>query len=241
MKALEFENIEYTYKGGTYALKGVNLSVEEGEFVAVLGRNGSGKSTLARLADYLLRVDEGEDEENVSDKANEEASDKKTIEDPFGEGGREVRQNSGFVRVFGMTAEEFEREESRRIEEGKNPRDRMDGIAYVRSHVGIVFQNPDNQTVTSIVEDDVAFGPENMGVPREEIEKRVTEALDAVGMLEYRDRMISSLSGGQKQRVAIAGVLALRPRIMIFDESTAMLDPKGRREIMSVVRKLNRE
>ena len=111
----------------------------------------------------------------------------------------------------------------------------------IRKSAGMVFQNPDNQTVASIVEDDVAFGPENIGVPREEIGKRIDFALDAVGMQEFRHSTPAKLSGGQKQRIAIAGVLALMPKIMILDESTAMLDPKGRREVMAVIKKLNRE
>ncbi len=111
----------------------------------------------------------------------------------------------------------------------------------VRKQVGVVFQNPDNQTVASIVEDDVAFGAENVGAPREEIARRIDFALSAVGMSEYRHATVSRLSGGQKQRVAIAGVLALKPKIMILDESTAMLDPRGRKEIVDVVLRLNRE
>ena len=111
----------------------------------------------------------------------------------------------------------------------------------IRKQVGIVFQNPDNQTVASIVEDDVAFGPENIGLDREEIGERITFALDAVGMQTHRHGTPTRLSGGQKQRIAIAGVLALKPRVMILDESTAMLDPRGRKEVMEVVRKLNRE
>lgn len=111
----------------------------------------------------------------------------------------------------------------------------------IRKRCGIVFQNPDNQAVATIVEDDVAFGPENVGVSREEIGKRIEFALDATGTREFRDRQTATLSGGQKQRVAIAGVLALRPEILILDESTSMLDPKGREEVMSVVRKLNEE
>ena len=111
----------------------------------------------------------------------------------------------------------------------------------IRKSAGMVFQNPDNQTVASVVEDDVAFGPENIGVPREEIGKRIDFALDAVGMQAFRQATPSRLSGGQKQRIAIAGVLAIRPKIMILDESTAMLDPRGRREVMEVVRRLNRE
>ncbi len=111
----------------------------------------------------------------------------------------------------------------------------------IRKNVGIVFQNPDNQTVASIVEDDVAFGAENIGLPREEIGERIAFALKAVGMEQYRNATVSRLSGGQKQRIAIAGVLALKPEIMILDESTAMLDPRGRREIVDVVKKLNEE
>ena len=109
----------------------------------------------------------------------------------------------------------------------------------IRRKAGMVFQNPDNQTVATIIEDDVAFGPENIGLPREEIIERVNYALEAVGMNEFRTRTASKLSGGQKQRVAIAGVLAMRPDILILDEATSMLDPKGRREVMDIARKLN--
>ena len=111
----------------------------------------------------------------------------------------------------------------------------------VRKRVGVVFQNPDNQLVASIVEDDVAFGPENLGIDREEIKQRIDFALTAVGMQEFRKSTPTRLSGGQKQRIAIAGVLALKPDVLILDESTAMLDPKGRREVLSVVKKLNKE
>ena len=111
----------------------------------------------------------------------------------------------------------------------------------VRKRVGVVFQNPDNQLVASIVEDDVAFGPENLGVPRKEIAERIDFALSAVGMQEFRKSTPSRLSGGQKQRIAIAGVLALKPDVLILDESTAMLDPKGRKEVLSVVKQLNKE
>ena len=111
----------------------------------------------------------------------------------------------------------------------------------IRRNAGMVFQNPDNQTVASVVEDDVAFGPENIGVPREEIGRRIDFALDAVGMQAFRRATPARLSGGQKQRIAIAGVLAIMPKILILDESTAMLDPKGRREVMDVVKRLNRE
>ena len=114
-----------------------------------------------------------------------------------------------------------------------------DTIFEIRKKVGIVFQNPDNQAVATIVEDDVAFGPENLGFPREEIVTRVNEALEAVDMEKHRESTFSKLSGGQKQRVAIAGVLAMRPDVIILDEATSMLDPKGRRKIMSIVKKLN--
>jgi energy-coupling factor transport system ATP-binding protein len=114
-------------------------------------------------------------------------------------------------------------------------------IFEVRKRVGVVFQNPDNQLVASIVEDDVAFGPENLGIAREEIKERIDFALDAVGMQEFRKSTPTRLSGGQKQRIAIAGVLALKPDVLILDESTAMLDPKGRKEVLSVVKKLNKE
>lgn len=134
---------------------------------------------------------------------------------------RLLKPKEGRVFVFGMEGEENEKE--------------------IRKAVGIVFQNPDNQTVASIIEDDVAFGPENLGLPREEIGKRIDFALEAVGMEKFRHATPSRLSGGQKQRIAIAGVLALRPKVLILDESTAMLDPCGRREIMEVVRRLNKE
>ena len=111
----------------------------------------------------------------------------------------------------------------------------------VRKRVGVVFQNPDNQLVASIVEDDVAFGPENLGIAREEIKERIDFALNAVGMEQFRKSTPTRLSGGQKQRIAIAGVLALKPDVLILDESTAMLDPKGRKEVLSVVKKLNKE
>lgn len=123
---------------------------------------------------------------------------------------------------------------------GFDPSDK-DGLNAVRTHVGVVFQNPDNQTVASIVEDDVAFGPENLGLEREEIGRRITWALEAVGMGEFRNSTPARLSGGQKQRIAVAGVLAIKPDVLILDESTAMLDPQGRREVISVAERLNRE
>ena len=189
MKAVSFENVKFSYReeDGEFAVNGVTLSVEEGEFVAVLGRNGSGKSTLAKMINALLVPTEGT------------------------------------VTVFGLDTSE------------------QKNTFEIRKSAGMVFQNPDNQTVASIVEDDVAFGPENIGVPREEIGKRIDFALDAVGMQAFGQATPSRLSGGQKQRIAIAGVLAVMPKIMILDESTAMLDPKGRREVMDVVKRLNKE
>lgn len=189
MEAVKFENVKFSYREeeDEFAVNGVTLSIEEGQFVAVLGRNGSGKSTLAKMINALLVPTEGS------------------------------------VTVFGLDA--------------SDPKNTFE----IRKSAGMVFQNPDNQTVASIVEDDVAFGPENIGVPREEIGKRIDFALDAVGMQAFRHATPSRLSGGQKQRIAIAGVLAVMPKIMILDESTAMLDPKGRREVMDVIKKLNKD
>ena len=200
MEAIKFDKVYFSYddeeKDGedtlfstkdNFALHGVDLTVEEGEFVAILGHNGSGKSTLARLTNGLLSPTSGE------------------------------------ITVFGMDATD------------------ENYLFDIRKQVGIVFQNPDNQTVASIVEDDIAFGPENIGVEREEIGKRIDFALSAVGMEKFRHATPARLSGGQKQRIAIAGVLALKPRVMILDESTAMLDPRGRKEVMDVVLRLNRE
>ena len=197
MEAIKFEKVHFSYQAdendevfstdATFSLDGLDFSVQEGEFVAVLGHNGSGKSTLARLANGLLEP------------------------------------TCGKITVLGYDAGD-----------SKN-------LFEIRKRVGIVFQNPDNQTVASIVEDDIAFGPENIGVPREEIGARIDFALLAVGMEKYRNATTSRLSGGQKQRIAIAGVLALKPRVMILDESTAMLDPRGRKEVMEVVQKLNKE
>ncbi len=199
MTAVKFEKVHFSYttddpqdddvfaEDTAFSLDGLDLSVEEGEFVAVLGHNGSGKSTLARLTNGLLSPSEGE------------------------------------ITVFGLDA--------------KNPKN----LFAIRKQVGIVFQNPDNQMVASIVEDDVAFGPENVGMERKEIGDRIAFALDAVAMSEFRGSTPSRLSGGQKQRIALAGVLALKPRVMILDEATAMLDPRGRKEVMDVVLRLNRE
>lgn len=191
MEIIKVENVSYRYKSydskPVDALKNVSFSVNEGEFLALVGANGSGKSTLAKHLNGLLLP------------------------------------RSGNVFVF-----------------GHNTKDDKD-IYEIRKNVGVVFQNPDNQMVASIVEDDVAFGPENLGVPREEIGRRITDALTAVNMLEYRRATPHNMSGGQKQRIAIAGILAMKPRVIVFDESTSMLDPAGRRDVMNVVKKLNKE
>lgn len=190
MSIIELQNVGYTYQQTeieTVALRDVNLTVEQGEFVALLGRNGSGKSTLAKLLNGLLLP------------------------------------TNGNVLVKGMNTKS------------------QDDLYKIRCSVAMVFQNPDNQMIASIVEDDIAFGPENLGVPREEIEERVTWALNAVGMTHARHDTPFKMSGGQKQRIAIAAVLAMKPEVLVLDESTAMLDPVGRREIMDVLHKLNRE
>lgn len=192
MKAIEFENVSFTYESDealSPALSNLSFSVEEGEFVVLCGGNGSGKSTLSKLTNGLLVPDEGR------------------------------------VLVFGKdTATEDEKE-----------------IYDVRASVGLVFQNPDNQMVASIIEDDVAFGPENLGVPREEMLKRVDWALESVGMSDYKTHTPHKLSGGQKQRIAIAGILAMKPRVLVCDEATAMLDPEGRKEVMATLHALNRK
>ena len=168
-------------------LEGIDLSIEKGSFVALLGHNGSGKSTLAKHFNAMLL--------------------------PTG----------GRVLVEGIdTAEEEQKYEIRRM-------------------VGMVLQNPDNQLVSTIVEEDVAFGPENLGVPPEEVRPRVDGAQRAVVMYDYREHAPDKLSGGQKQRVAIAGILAMQPDCIVLDEPTAMLDPKGRREVLDTIHRLNRE
>ena len=168
-------------------LDGIDLDIEPGEFVALLGHNGSGKSTLARHFNAMLL--------------------------PTG----------GSVLVNGKsTAEEEEKYEIRRM-------------------VGMVLQNPDNQLVSTIVEEDVAFGPENLGIEPAEIRRRVDDALRTVDMLEYREHAPHKLSGGQKQRVAIAGILAMQPDCLVLDEPTAMLDPQGRSEVLETISRLNRE
>ena len=188
MTAISIKNVSFSYsKGRKEALKKVNLEINEGEFIALLGANGSGKSTLAKALNGLLIPD------------------------------------SGSIEVF-----------------GKSTTDKAN-IFEIRKSVGVVFQNPDNQLIASIVEDDIAFGPENIGLSREEIGERIEFALNAVGMSEFRKSTPTMLSGGQKQRIAIAGVLAIGPKILVLDESTAMLDPKGRKEVMDVIKKLNKE
>ena len=182
-------HFDYTTAEGkkVRALKGVDMSINEGDFVVILGHNGSGKSTFAKLLNALLVPDEGK------------------------------------IEVAGMdTADD-------------------DKVFSIRRTAGMVFQNPDNQLVATVVDEDVAFGPENLGVPREEIIKRVNDALEAVAMTKYAKRQPHNLSGGQKQRVAIAGVLALTPKVIIFDEATAMLDPQGRQEVLAIMEKLNKE
>ena len=172
-------------------LRGINLGIERGEYVAVLGHNGSGKSTFAKLLNMILTPD------------------------------------SGRIYIDGV---DITRED---IEESE--------IYDVRRKIGMVFQNPDNQLVATIVEEDVAFGPENLGIPSDEIRKRVDDALNIVGMSEYAKHEPHRLSGGQKQRVAIAGIIAMMPECMIFDEATAMLDPIGRKEVMETIDMLRRE
>lgn len=185
---IRIEDLHFTYPGDSEeTLRGIDLEIAAGSFVAVLGHNGSGKSTLAKLLNAILLP------------------------------------TSGHVYVAGVDTADEER------------------LLEVRGTVGLVFQNPDNQIVANVVEDDVAFAPENLGVEPGEIRRRVDDALKAVGMYEYRMHAPHLLSGGQKQRVAIAGVLAMRPRCIVLDEPTAMLDPVGRREVIATVTKLCRE
>ena len=191
-EAIRTEHLRFSYdaqseSGGVTVFDDLDLSIEEGSFVAVLGHNGCGKSTLAKHFNAVL-LPEG-----------------------------------GSVQVFGMDTSD----ESLLVD--------------IRRTVGMVFQNPDNQMVANVVEEDVAFAPENLGVPSEEIRRRVDEALKLVGMYDYRLHAPHLLSGGQKQRVAIAGVIAMRPRCIVLDEPTAMLDPHGREEVISTIERLNRE
>ena len=189
---LKTESLTFSYpadegKEPKVVLDGLNLEIQPGSFVAVLGHNGSGKSTLAKHFNAILL--------------------------PTG----------GTVYVDGVDTSD----ESRLMD--------------IRRTVGMVFQNPDNQIVANVVEEDCAFGPENLGVPPAEIRERVDEALKTVGMYQYREHAPHLLSGGQKQRIAIAGVLAMKPRCVVLDEPTAMLDPIGRREVMETIKELNAE
>ena len=192
MEMIKTQDLAFTYPGtedqvNTRALRGVDVTIERGSFVVILGHNGSGKSTLAKTFNAVLL--------------------------PSG----------GKVYVEGM--------------------DTMDEslLLEIRRRVGMVFQNPDNQIVANVVEEDVAFAPENLGVPSAEIRKRVDDALEAVGMTQFVKHAPHLLSGGQKQRVAIAGVIAMQPKCIVLDEPTAMLDPSGRREVIDTATKLCRE
>lgn len=193
MSFIEIKNLTFEYRSGSEdkeakkerVIDGVNLSIDKGEFVAVIGKNGSGKSTLAKMINGILLPKDGS------------------------------------VTVDGMLTED------------------QDKIYDIRSRVAMVFQNPDNQIVSSIVEDDVAFGPENLGIPPDEIRIRVDEALKSVDMYDYRYKAPHRLSGGQKQRIAIAGAIAMKPECIIFDEPTAMLDPDGKRKVMEIIKDLN--
>lgn len=189
---ISVEHLAYTYPGvegtpGIPVFEDLNLTVQEGSFVAILGTNGCGKSTLAKHFNSILL--------------------------PTG----------GKVYVCGIDTSNEDR------------------ILTVRRNVGMVFQNPDNQIVANVVEEDVAFGPENLGIASPEIRRRVDSALKQVEMYEYREHAPHLLSGGQKQRVAIAGIIAMEPRCIVLDEPTAMLDPRGRREVIDTVGRLNRE
>lgn len=194
MNFIEFQNVTFGYSDDSETQKieenvieNMNLKIEKGDFVAVLGHNGCGKSTLAKLCNAIL-----------------------------------IPQ-SGKVLIDGIDTADEEK------------------LYDIRRKVGMVFQNPDNQIVATIVEDDVAFGPENLGVDPKEIRERVDEALKSVGMYEFRNFEPHKLSGGQKQRVAIAGIIAMKPRCIVFDEPTAMLDPRGRKEVMKTAKMLNEE
>ena len=193
IKALKlgFDYLKYDDDGNVQdtqrAVDDVNLDIEAGEFVAILGHNGSGKSTLAKHMNALLLPSEGT------------------------------------LWVGNMDT-------------SKEPE-----LWKIRKKAGMVFQNPDNQIIGTIVEEDVGFGPENMGLPTEKIWKRVDESLKKTGMTAYRHHSPNKLSGGQKQRVAIAGVMAMHPQCIVLDEPTAMLDPNGRKEVLEAVRELNRQ
>lgn len=191
-QAVIVEKLTYEYPGAEETsnisvFEGLDVTVEEGSFVAVLGHNGCGKSTLAKHFNAILL--------------------------PTG----------GSVHVYGMNTTDEKL------------------LLEIRRTVGMVFQNPDNQIVSNVVEEDVAFAPENLGVEPEEIRRRVDEALRQVGMYQYREHAPHMLSGGQKQRIAIAGVIAMRPKCIVLDEPTAMLDPQGRREVLATISRLNKD
>ncbi len=195
MDIIQAEKLSYDYvsvdddgneKDRYRAVDGVDLRVEKGDFIAILGHNGSGKSTLAKHINALLQPTEGT------------------------------------LLVDGMDTRS------------------EDQVWKIRQSAGMVFQNPDNQIIGTIVDEDVAFGPENLGVEKDEIWRRVEKSLRSVGMWEYRSHSPNKLSGGQKQRVAIAGVVAMQPKCIVLDEPTAMLDPVGRKEVIETVLELNR-
>ncbi len=182
---ITFSDVSFTYTGDSYVLQDLNLTIEKGQFVCVLGANGSGKSTFSKLINALLLPDKG----TVTTKGMDTSDPEYTF--------------------------------------------------LIRSSAGSVFQNPDDQLVASLVENDVAFGPENLGIENPELRERVTKALAQVGLSGYEFRETTALSGGQKQRVAIAGILAMNPEILILDEASAMLDPRGRRGLMRVCKELH--
>jgi len=186
---IEFKNVSFSYLSPERidVLKNVNLKIDKGEFVSIIGRNGSGKSTLARLISVLLLPSEGE------------------------------------VFVDGMNTREEE------------------NLYKIRRKVGMVFQNPDNQIVSQIVEEDVAFGLENLNFPPDKIREKVDEVLKEVGLYEFKNFPPHFLSGGQKQKLAIAGVLVMEPEYLVLDEPTSLLDPRGRRDVINLILKLHKK
>lgn len=187
---IDVKNLIYEYKNVDSvrrAVNNLNIQIQKGQFIVVLGHNGSGKSTFAKHLNAIFSP------------------------------------TSGTVIIDGLDTKDD------------------NNIFEIRQKCGMVFQNPDNQIVATVVEDDVAFGPENMGIPSQEIRKRVDDALAVVRMSEFATKAPHLLSGGQKQKVAIAGIIAMKPDCIILDESTSMLDPRGRKEVMSTVKKLNKE
>lgn len=196
MKAIEVKNLivefdvtdaEGIVKSKRKILDGINLTVNEGEFVCVLGRNGSGKSTFAKCLNALLLP------------------------------------SSGDVYVYGINTKDENR------------------VIDIRQKVGMTFQNPDNQIVASIVEEDVAFGLENIGVKTSDLRVRIDDAMKSIGIYDLKDNMVSKLSGGQKQKVSIAGILAMKPKIIVLDEPTSMIDKAGRIDLLNTVKRLNKE